>query len=358
MSALSALTLQAFDTELLAVTPGASTRLTLPYAFFTTFSRHARVHRTDLALPHFVCTPCATTSHPPPCIARRQPRPYDRACSLPPATPHDAAQREHTVWQNTGAELEGFTTYKQKQTRGMCCGHDFHWDRHYAYFLQVDRGLGQGSGNGAIITSSVLGKVNVNCKLGAAFLVFMPMEYYHFDPSASKPSAALALTAAQLPPRSSKCKFRSHWAPRFRSPIAVVRAFELSFTPRAGTLEDVAVELYLGSSATGAACTGARSGAASGWPGRTATLRGLFASGDAHPRPASATLISFAPPAGALLSALKTDQLELSGETYKPYKGGRVERGTNERYLDAMRRDGMRDMEAGIEKSLSRAGAW
>jgi hypothetical protein len=34
-----------------------------------------------------------------------------------------------------------------------------------------------------------------------------------------------------------------------------------------------------------------------------------------------AAQISFALPAGALLSALKIDQLNLSGETYKPYKG-------------------------------------
>ena len=66
-------------------------------------------------------------------------------------------------------------------------------------------------------------------------------------------------------------------------------------------------------------------------PGRTATLRGTFSSSDAHPRPARAAQISFALPAGVLLSALKIDQLKLSGETYKPYKGmrgralGRVE---------------------------------
>ena len=132
-------------------------------------------------------------------------------------------------------------------------------------------------------------------------------------------------------------------------------AFELSFTPRAGALDDVAVELYLGSGATGATCSGGewmytparrtlrwsiapssaptasgdtRSASA---PGRTATLRGTFASSDAHPRPARAAQISFALPAGAPLSALKIDQLKLSGETYKPYKGvrgramGRVE---------------------------------
>jgi AP-3 complex subunit mu len=135
-------------------------------------------------------------------------------------------------------------------------------------------------------------------------------------------------------------------------------AFELTFTPRAGALEDVAVELYLGSGATGATSTNATGGGE--WmyvparrtlcwslvssasttsgatrsvsaPGRTATLRGTFTSSDAHPRPARAAQISFALPAGTLLSALKIDQLKLSAETYKPYKGmrgralGRVE---------------------------------
>ena len=65
--------------------------------------------------------------------------------------------------------------------------------------------------------------------------------------------------------------------------------------------------------------------------GRNATLQGTFTSTDAHPRPARAAQVSFAMPQGALLSALKVDQLKLSGETYKPYKGvrgralGRVE---------------------------------
>ena len=68
-----------------------------------------------------------------------------------------------------------------------------------------------------------------------------------------------------------------------------------------------------------------------GTSGRTATLQGTFASADAHPHPARATQVSFALPAGAMLSSLKVDQLKLSGETYRPYKGvrgrafGRVE---------------------------------
>ncbi|KAH9165427.1 clathrin adaptor mu subunit [Lactarius sanguifluus] len=238
--------------------------------------------------------------------------------------------------------------------------------------------------NGTIITSSVLGKVDVNCKLSGTpdllltltnshtisepsfhpcvrlnrfaqskALSFVPPDgrftlmEYRFDPSASKPGAAPALTAAAAAQLQVQVPFT------LRTSLSITDhggAFELSFTPRAGALEDVAVELYLGSSATGATCSGASGGSewmyvparrtlrwslapsastipgaarsASG-PGRTATLRGTFASGDVHPRPARAAQVSFALPAGALLSALKIDQLKLSGETYKPYKGVR-----------------------------------
>ena len=123
-------------------------------------------------------------------------------------------------------------------------------------------------------------------------------------------------------------------------------AFELAFASRATALDDVAVELYLGAGASSATCSAATGGGE--WTyvparrtlrwslpptssGRTATLQGTFVSGDAYPRPARAAQVSFALPAGALLSALKVDQLKVSGETYKPYKGvrgcafGRVE---------------------------------
>jgi AP-3 complex subunit mu len=178
---------------------------------------------------------------------------------------------------------------------------------------------------------------------------------YRFDPSARKPGAAPALTAAAAAQVQVQVPFT------LRTSLSITDhggAFELTFTPRAGALEDVAVELYLDSGATGATSTGATGGGE--WmyvparrtlrwslassasttsrasrsvaaPGRTATLRGTFASIDAHPRPARAAQISFALPAGTLLSALKIDQLKLSAETYKPYKGmrgralGRVE---------------------------------
>jgi len=112
----------------------------------------------------------------------------------------------------------------------------------------------------------------------------------------------------------------------------------MAFASRATALDDVAVELYLGSGASGATCSAATGGGE--WTyvparrtlrwslppatsGRTATLQGTFASADAHPRPARAAQVSFALPPGAMLSSLKVDQLKLSGETYKPYKGVR-----------------------------------
>ncbi|KAH9062517.1 hypothetical protein EDB83DRAFT_2315391 [Lactarius deliciosus] len=65
MRALSALTLPAFDAELLAAAPGTLTHLTLladtlPYAFFDGFLvAPARARLTHLALPHFVGVPPA-----------------------------------------------------------------------------------------------------------------------------------------------------------------------------------------------------------------------------------------------------------------------------------------------------------
>ncbi|KAH9991663.1 mu-adaptin 3 [Russula compacta] len=237
--------------------------------------------------------------------------------------------------------------------------------------------------NGAIVTSSVLGRVDVNCKLSGACLntrpppdpyechtitepsfhpcvrlnrfarskslSFVPPDgrftlmEYRFDPSASKPGAAPALTAAAAAQLQVQVPFT------LRAALSVTDhggEFELTFVPRAATLDDVAVELYLGAGASSATCSTSMGGGE--WTyvtarrtlrwslsptasGRTATLQGTFASADAHPRPARAAQVSFALPPGALLSTLKVDQLKLGGETYKPYKGvrgralGRVE---------------------------------
>ncbi|KAH9054853.1 hypothetical protein EDB87DRAFT_1688740 [Lactarius vividus] len=70
MRALSALTLPAFDAELLSAAPGTLTHLTLladtlPYAFFDDFlAAPARARLTHLALPHFVGVPPAARDVP------------------------------------------------------------------------------------------------------------------------------------------------------------------------------------------------------------------------------------------------------------------------------------------------------
>ncbi|KAH9010493.1 hypothetical protein EDB83DRAFT_2680807 [Lactarius deliciosus] len=76
MRALSALTLPAFDAELLAAAPGTLTHLalladTLPYAFFDGFLvAPARARLTHLALPHFVSVPPAAQDVPSAAVPR------------------------------------------------------------------------------------------------------------------------------------------------------------------------------------------------------------------------------------------------------------------------------------------------
>jgi AP-3 complex subunit mu len=157
---------------------------------------------------------------------------------------------------------------------------------------------------------------------------------YRFDPSESKPGAAPPLTAAaQVQVQVPFTRRTSHLIPDHGGAQA-------ELTHR--------VQLYLGSSTMGATSTGSTGSSERMYvparrtlrwslassasttsgdfhsvsaTGCTATLRGTFASSDAHLRPARVAQISFALPEGMLLSALKIDQLKLSAETYNPYKG-------------------------------------
>ncbi|KAN0140299.1 Mu homology domain containing protein, partial [Lactarius tabidus] len=234
--------------------------------------------------------------------------------------------------------------------------------------------------NGAIITSSVLSKIDLNCKLsGVLHVIIDPSLYpymrlnrfaqsqalsfippdgrftlmeYRFDPSANKPGTAPALTVAAAAQVQAQVPFT------LCASLSITDhggAFELIFTLCAGALKDVAAELYHSTGAMGPTSTGATGGGE--WmyvpvrgtlrwslassatssstsrsvsaPARTTTLRCTFASSDSHLRAACAALILFALPAP--LSVLKIDQLKPSAETYKPYKGmrgwalGRVE---------------------------------
>ncbi|KAH9843729.1 clathrin adaptor mu subunit [Rhodofomes roseus] len=119
---------------------------------------------------------------------------------------------------------------------------------------------------------------------------------------------------------------------------------DLSFTSRltTRTMESVVIELYLGEGASGASCTASHNASWSfdprtlashftsslRWelknvaPSATHTLRGTFASTVKTPRPARSFRVRFDIMQHSF-SALKIDQLKLTGELYKPYKGMR-----------------------------------
>ncbi|KAG9104115.1 hypothetical protein FRC06_005419, partial [Ceratobasidium sp. 370] len=132
-------------------------------------------------------------------------------------------------------------------------------------------------------------------------------------------------------------------------------SFELSITARSSkTLENVAVEFRLGDSATGVECTHTGGGggqtAGGGFGGLAANggsvrwgydpqtkvlrwdvpsltgmaqhLRGSFTSSGPAPKPSRSFLVTFEIPQYSM-SMIKIDQLKVTGEMYKPYKGVR-----------------------------------
>ncbi|KAI0829336.1 clathrin adaptor mu subunit [Trametes gibbosa] len=102
------------------------------------------------------------------------------------------------------------------------------------------------------------------------------------------------------------------------------------------TMENVFIELYLGEGATGASCIVSHNASWSFnpkslnlvWelktviPSANYTFRGSFTSSTEIPRPSRAFRVRFAIPQHNF-SAMKIEQLKLTGEAYKPYKGMR-----------------------------------
>ncbi|KAI0676750.1 clathrin adaptor mu subunit [Trametes maxima] len=102
------------------------------------------------------------------------------------------------------------------------------------------------------------------------------------------------------------------------------------------TMDSVTVELYLGEGATGASCILSHNASWSFnpktqtlvWelkavvPSASYTLRGSFTSSALTPRPSRAFRVRFDIPQHNF-SAIKIEQLKLTGENYKPYKGMR-----------------------------------
>ncbi|KAI0260936.1 Mu homology domain-containing protein [Gloeopeniophorella convolvens] len=229
---------------------------------------------------------------------------------------------------------------------------------------------------GALVTGSIAGRVESNCKLSGtpdllltlanshtiadpAFhacvrlsrwaqsktLSFVPPDgrftlmEYRVDPAAAKPGATTAapLTAAAAAQTQVQVPFT------LRADLSVSEhggTFDLSLAPRRA-LAELALELDLGTGTTSASCTGGGSWAflparhtlrwtppATTTSGAGPRLQGTFVhAGAGRARPARAVQVAFTLPPGALHSSLKVDGLKMAGETYKPYKGvrGRAE---------------------------------
>ncbi|TFY73547.1 hypothetical protein EWM64_g10465 [Hericium alpestre] len=227
--------------------------------------------------------------------------------------------------------------------------------------------------NGSIVTSSVAGKIESNCRtpdLTLTFsnprvisdpsfhpcvrltrfsqskvLSFVPPDghftlmEYHFLSSDPPPPTSATLTAA-----TQTAQTQSNVQPPFtlKANMQVVEnggSFDITVTSRLSTrpIEDFVLEIYLGEDANSASCN---AGSGAEWtyvPARQVlrwsipnlpansgrwTLQGSFTSAVTRPRPSRSLQTSFGL-STHLFSSLKVDQLKLTGESYKPYKGVR-----------------------------------
>ncbi|KAF8528911.1 clathrin adaptor, mu subunit [Hysterangium stoloniferum] len=225
------------------------------------------------------------------------------------------------------------------------------------------------SKTGTVVSSTVWGKVKSNCRLSGTpdlllsfinaqvitdcsfhpcvrlqkwtrdkILSFVPPDrYFTLLEYRFAPAAGIAAAQPVAPPFTMKPEVR-----------LIENGGELSLTLTSRTsgkpIGTTSVELYLGSGATGASCT-VSSGCTWGYdpsklllrweipsmtPLSTHTLRGSFTSMAVHPRPSRALTATFEIKQHSF-STLKVDQLKVSGEVYKPYKGVRGQaRGTVE----------------------------
>ncbi|KZT74521.1 clathrin adaptor, mu subunit [Daedalea quercina L-15889] len=214
--------------------------------------------------------------------------------------------------------------------------------------------------NGTPASSHVWGRVDSNCKLSGTpdlLLTLSNSQYLtdcSFHPCVRLQRWARDKTLSFVPPDGRFKLMEYRFSPTSASTmnqLAVplsMRAnvsieehggtLDLSFTSRltSRTMEGVVVELYLGEGASGASCTASHNASWSfeprslslRWelksvaPSATYTLRGTFASTAKTPRPARSFRVRF-DIMQHCFSALKIDQLKLTGELYKPYKGMR-----------------------------------
>lgn len=156
---------------------------------------------------------------------------------------------------------------------------------------------------------------------------FTLMEYRYLPPT----SKSLSAPSAQVP------------VPFILKPVVTIEedggSFNVSLTSRLSTrlFDEVVVEFYLGDGSSGVNCTTSHGTSWSfdsrtskvRWdlknfpPSGTHSLRGSWVSSNKYPRPATAFRVKYDITKYSY-SSIKIDQLRMSGETYKPFKGFRA----------------------------------
>jgi len=219
--------------------------------------------------------------------------------------------------------------------------------------------------NGGVVTSQVWGKVRCNAKLSGTpdiLLTFANpsmLQDCSFHPCVRLQRWVRDKTLSFVPPDgnftlmeyrlgsamgSGSATSQAHAAPfTMKNDIDISEnggSFDLSFVPRvlstSRTLENVTIQLFLGDGATGANCMTTGAG---GWmydvrertlrwtipiasASSTYSLRGTFTSQDKYPRISTALNVTFQQNQ-ANFSALKLQDLKVTREAYKPFRGVR-----------------------------------
>ncbi|KAI0314205.1 clathrin adaptor mu subunit [Amylostereum chailletii] len=230
--------------------------------------------------------------------------------------------------------------------------------------------------NGVVIDSRVVGRVDSNSKLSGTpdlLLTFTNPKVIHdpsFHPCVRLNRFSQSKVLSFVPPDGRFTLMEYHFnpsqalvtAPATTPTVAAVASnptqiqvpfalkalmqtsehggtFEITLTSKltTRTLEDFTLQIYLGEGATSASCA---IGSGAEWaylPAKQVlcwtipsvksssgrwTLQGSFTSSAARPRPSRSIQITFGL-SSHLFSSLKVDQLKITGETYKPYKGVR-----------------------------------
>ncbi|GBE79230.1 clathrin adaptor mu subunit [Sparassis latifolia] len=214
--------------------------------------------------------------------------------------------------------------------------------------------------NGTPAASNVWGKIESNCKLSgtpdlllilsnsasladASFHPCVRLHRWARDKALSfvPPDGRFKLMEYRYAPISTTAQHQLSVPFAMRNTVNVEEfggSFDVTFTSRLTTraMENVFVELYLGEGASSASCMASQNASWSfdlktmtvRWemknvpPSSSFNLHGSFTSTAKLPRPARAFRVRFEILQHSF-SAVKIDQLKLTGEVYKPYKGMR-----------------------------------